>query len=78
VATGSIIWFDRARGYGYIEPDDGGSNVFVHHTAIDAPLADGFNVVAVGARVEFEVLQGRRGPEAVNVVAAPVAGAGSG
>lgn len=76
MAIGSVIWFDKARGYGYIAPDDGGSNVFVHHTAIAAPLADGFKVVAVGARVQFEALEGNRGPEAVRVVAAPVPGGG--
>jgi CspA family cold shock protein len=64
------MWFDKSRGYGYIVPDDGGSNVFVHHTAIVGPLADGFKVVAVGARVQFDALQGRRGPEAVRVAAA--------
>ena len=68
--TGTVKWFDRARGYGYITPDDGGKEVFVRHTAIAGPIADGFKVLAVGARVEFETRDGGRGPEATRVVAA--------
>jgi cold shock CspA family protein len=49
---------------------DAGVNVFVHHTAIAAPLADGFKVVAVGARVQFKARAGSRGPVAVRVAAA--------
>ena len=68
-ATGTVIWFDRTRGYGFISPDDGGKNVFVHHTAIGGPAADGFKIVAPGARVEFDAQDGRHGPEAVRVAA---------
>ena len=69
MASGTIRWFDRARGYGYITPDSGGKDIFVHHTAIAGPLADGFKTVAVGARVEFEARDGARGPEATRVAA---------
>ncbi len=69
MAKGTIKWFDRARGYGYITPDDGERDVFVRHTAIAGPLADGFRVVTIGARVEFDAREGARGLEAVRVAA---------
>jgi CspA family cold shock protein len=67
MAKGTVKWFDRARGYGFITPDDGERDVFVSHTAIAGPIADGFRLVETGARVEFEAREGARGPEAVRV-----------
>jgi CspA family cold shock protein len=59
-----VKWFNDAKGYGFIAPDDGSKDVFVHHSNI---AGDGFKSLAEGAKVEFEVRQGNKGPEAVNV-----------
>lgn len=64
MATGTVKWFDDAKGYGFIAPDEGGKDLFVHHTNINTA---GFRSLAEGARVEFEAQEGRKGPEAVNV-----------
>lgn len=69
MARGTVKWFDRARGYGSITPDGGGREIFVRHTAIAAPLGDGFRTVRSGARVEFEVHEGEHGLEATRVAA---------
>jgi CspA family cold shock protein len=64
--TGTVKWFSDARGYGFIAPDEAGPELFVHYTGI----ADhGFKTLVEGARVEFEVREGRKGPEAFNVAA---------
>jgi CspA family cold shock protein len=68
-ATGTVKWFNRTRGFGYITPDDGGPDVFVQHTAITAKLSDGFRVLTEGARVEFVTREGESGTEAVRVSA---------
>ena len=60
---GPVKWFNDAKGYGFIQRD-GADDVFVHYTAIQAP---GFKSLQEGQRVEFEVEQGRRGLQAVNV-----------
>jgi CspA family cold shock protein len=60
---GTVKWFNDAKGFGFIE-QDGGSDVFVHHTAIQA---DGFKSLTEGARVSFEVVDGPKGPSAANV-----------
>jgi len=67
MATGTVKWFNDQKGYGFITPDEGGKDVFVHHSSI---VGEGFKTLAEGAKVEFEVAQGQKGPEAKNVVAA--------
>jgi CspA family cold shock protein len=62
--TGTVKWFNDAKGFGFITPEDGSKDCFVHHTAIQA---DGFRSLAEGERVEFEVVQGQKGPAAQNV-----------
>jgi cold shock protein len=65
MATGIVKWFNDQKGYGFITPDEGGKDVFVHHSSI---AGDGFKSLAEGAKVEFEVAEGQKGPEAKNVV----------
>jgi len=60
---GRIKWFSEAKGYGFIEREEG-DDVFVHYTAISA---EGFRTLAEGQEVEFEVVQGAKGPQAENV-----------
>jgi len=62
--TGKVKWFNEAKGYGFIE-QDGGGDVFVHFSAIQG---EGFKTLAEGQRVQFEVTQGQKGPQASNVV----------
>ena len=61
---GTVNWFDDAKGFGFIRPQDGSKDVYVHHTAI---LGGGFKSLSEGQQVEFEVEQGKKGPAAVNV-----------
>jgi CspA family cold shock protein len=61
---GTVKWFNAEKGYGFIERE-GGDDVFVHFSAIQT---DGFRTLEEGARVEFEVVDGNRGPQAANVV----------
>ena len=63
MATGTVKWFNADKGYGFIA-QEGGDDVFVHHSAI---AAEGFKSLAEGAKVEFEVEQGARGLQAKNV-----------
>ncbi len=65
MATGTVKWFNDAKGYGFIAPDEGGKDVFVHHSSI---AGEGFKTLAEGAKVEFETRQGQKGPEAANVI----------
>ena len=65
MATGTVKWFNDAKGYGFIAPADGGKDLFVHHSRI---AGSGFKTLAEGARVEFEASEGSKGPEATNVV----------
>ncbi len=64
MATGTVKWFNDDKGFGFITPDDEGKDLFVHHTAIQG---DGFRSLDEGAKVEFEVQAGDKGPKAVNV-----------
>jgi CspA family cold shock protein len=63
MAEGTVKWFDEKKGYGFIEQAEG-KDVFVHHTAIDA---EGFKSLAEGERVQFDVVEGPKGPQASNV-----------
>jgi len=67
MATGTVKWFNNAKGYGFITPDGETKDVFVHHSQI---AGDGYKSLTEGQKVEFEVREGQKGPEATNV--APV------
>ena len=67
MATGTVKWFNDSKGFGFIAPDDGGSDVFVHFSAI---VADGFRTLTEGQKVKFEVEDGPKGPQAKDVSAA--------
>jgi CspA family cold shock protein len=64
VATGTVKWFNDAKGYGFITPDDGAKDLFVHHSSIDG---FGYKSLSDGAKVEFEQRAGAKGPEATRV-----------
>ena len=65
MANGTVKWFNDAKGYGFITPDEGSKDLFVHHSSI---AGDGFKSLAEGARVQFEQREGAKGPEATDVV----------
>jgi cold shock protein len=67
MATGTVKWFDDAKGYGFITPDEGGKDLFVHHSNVSG---SGFKTLAEGAKVEYEAAEGQKGPEARNVAVA--------
>jgi len=62
--TGTVKWFDDAKGFGFITPEDGAKDCFVHHTGI---TGEGFKSLAEGDKVEFDMIQEARGPKATNV-----------
>jgi cold shock protein len=67
MATGSVKWFNEAKGFGFISQDDGGKDVFVHFSAIQG---SGFKTLAEGQKVSFDIQDGPKGPQAANVQAA--------
>jgi len=62
--AGKVKWFNDKKGFGFIEPDGGGEDIFVHHTSI---MSDGFRTLAEGQNVQFEVIRGPKGMQATNV-----------
>jgi CspA family cold shock protein len=67
MTTGTVKWFNESKGFGFIAPEDGGKDVFVHFSAIQA---EGFRVLTEGQKVTFEVENGAKGPQATQVVPA--------
>ena len=63
--TGTVKWFNDSKGFGFLTRDDGEKDVFVHHSAVQG---EGFKSLSEGQRVEFDVVQGQKGPAAENVV----------
>ncbi len=63
--TGTVKWFNEAKGFGFITPEGGAKDCFVHHTAIQG---QGFKTLGEGEKVEFEIVEGQKGPAAQNVV----------
>jgi CspA family cold shock protein len=68
MTTGTVKWFSAEKGFGFITPEDGSADVFVHFSAI---AGDGYRNLDEGAKVEFEVTQGPKGPQASSVKLAP-------
>jgi len=64
MSAGKVKWFSEAKGYGFISPNEGGKDMFVHHTEIQA---DGFRTLKEGQAVEFEIVQDTKGPKATKV-----------
>lgn len=64
LGTGTVKWFNESKGFGFIVPDEGGDDVFVHHSSI---VADGYRTLQESQKVDFETGEGRKGPEAKDV-----------
>ncbi len=67
VSTGTVKWFNASKGFGFLVPDDGGDELFVHHSEIKT---EGYATLDEGQKVEFEIGEGKKGPCATNVVPA--------
>ncbi len=65
MSKGTVKWFNSAKGFGFINPDDGGDDLFVHHSEVKTT---GYSSLDEGQKVDFEVGQGKKGPCATNVV----------
>jgi cold shock protein len=68
MATGTVKWFSDAKGFGFITPDEGGNDLFIHHSNI---VGDGYKSLPEGGKVVFEQRQGSKGVEAYDVSTAP-------
>ncbi|OPZ10061.1 MAG: Cold shock protein ScoF [candidate division BRC1 bacterium ADurb.BinA364] len=64
MSTGTVKWFNEQKGYGFITPDGGGDDLFIHYSNIDS---EGFRTLQEGQKVEYTAAQGRKGPEATKV-----------
>ena len=62
--TGTVKWFNEKKGFGFITPDDGGDDLFIHHSNI---LTEGYRSLNDGQKVQYEAAQGKKGPEATKV-----------
>jgi CspA family cold shock protein len=67
MSMGKVKWFNESKGYGFIEPDGGGRDVFVHYSAIQG---EGYKTLSEGQPVEYEIMLGDKGPQASNVLKA--------
>ena len=65
MSTGTVKWFNSSKGFGFINPDDGGEDLFVHHSEIKT---NGYASLDEGQKVEFEIGEGKKGPCATSVV----------
>ena len=65
MATGTVKWFNDAKGFGFLAQDDGGDDVFVHFSAIQV---EGFKALTEGQKVQFDIEDGQKGPQARNVI----------